>query len=82
MRPSRLPLSQVAVGKASKAPGNETAGLEGPRGTRGSAGDRSLTDPKAQGHLQSNQLPSAGGAGGSGVPGRTLRETSTADPHR
>lgn len=39
VRLSRVPLSQVTVGKASKAPGDKTAGLKRPRGTRCSAGD-------------------------------------------
>lgn len=43
VRLSRVPLSQVTVGKASKAPGDKTAGLKRPRGTRCSAGDWSST---------------------------------------
>ena len=40
VRPSHVPLSQVTVGKASKAPGDKTAGLKGSRGTCCSAGVR------------------------------------------
>ena len=50
VRPSHVPLSQVTMGKASKAPGDKTAGLKGPRGTCCSAGIGARQScPKAQG---------------------------------
>ena len=69
----RLPRPRATRQQGSRDP-------EGPAAQRGIGARQS--DPKAQGQPQSSQLPVAGRARGSGIPGRTFRETSTADPHR
>lgn len=56
-----VPLSRAALGKASKAPGDRGAGLQGHTGTRHSVREwSSRADATAQGHWQTVQLPERG----------------------
>ena len=75
-----VPLSHVAPGKASKAPGDRGAGLEGHTGTRHAVREWSLTGRHHGPRALANRSAARGGSGGIGIPGRTLREMPTADP--
>lgn len=77
-----VPLSRVALGKASKAPGDRGAGLEGHTGTRHSVREWSLRGRCHGPGAPANRSAARGGSGGIRIPGRTLREMPTAGPRR